>query len=171
MGDTAKFLKQNGNVTALVWFNDDGEEKIIKVTLPIKMEFKIKEVEVKVRERKSKIQFCSIKCQKLGASLYLPRGKNHFNWKQKPSYNAIHRWIERQLGKPKNCSRCGTVTAKKYEWANISKKYKREINDWIRLCTRCHQLEDGHYKNFNKISQNPLWFNKWTNQWQERSVI
>lgn len=42
VGNTAKFFKQNGNVTALVW-DDNDEEIIIKVTLPIKMEFKVKE--------------------------------------------------------------------------------------------------------------------------------
>src|SRR3989338_169324 len=43
IGNTSKFLKQNSNVTALVWNNEDDEEKIIKITLPIKMEFKVKE--------------------------------------------------------------------------------------------------------------------------------
>lgn len=42
IGDSAKFLKANETVTALVWDND-GEEKIISVKLPIKMEFTIKE--------------------------------------------------------------------------------------------------------------------------------
>lgn len=40
--NTVKFLKANEICTALVWDNDD-EEKIIKVTLPIKMDFKIKD--------------------------------------------------------------------------------------------------------------------------------
>ncbi|MEK7219064.1 MAG: hypothetical protein AAB687_00115 [Patescibacteria group bacterium] len=53
IGDTGKFLKQNGNVTAMVWDND-GEEKIIKVTLPIKMEFKVKEAPPAVRGDTSK---------------------------------------------------------------------------------------------------------------------
>jgi len=53
IGNTAKFLKQNGNVTALVWENDD-EEKIIKITLPIKMEFKVKEAPPAVRGDTSK---------------------------------------------------------------------------------------------------------------------
>ncbi|OGI67394.1 hypothetical protein A3A05_00845 [Candidatus Nomurabacteria bacterium RIFCSPLOWO2_01_FULL_41_12] len=53
IGDTAKFLKQNGNATALIWENDD-EEKIIKVTLPIKMEFKVKEAPPAVRGDTSK---------------------------------------------------------------------------------------------------------------------
>ena len=42
IGDSGKFLKTNENVTALVWDNDD-EEQIIKVSLPIKMEFMVKE--------------------------------------------------------------------------------------------------------------------------------
>lgn len=42
VGDQAKFFKENTDVTAMVW-DDNGEEKIIKVTLPIKLEFKVKE--------------------------------------------------------------------------------------------------------------------------------
>lgn len=42
IGDCGKYLKTNENATALVWENDD-EEQIIKVSLPVKMEFKIKE--------------------------------------------------------------------------------------------------------------------------------
>jgi elongation factor P len=54
MGDSAKFLKENGNVTALVWTNEDDEEKIIKITLPIKMNFKVKEAPPAVRGDTSK---------------------------------------------------------------------------------------------------------------------
>jgi elongation factor P len=53
IGNAGKFLKQNGNVTALVW-DDDDEEKIIKITLPIKMEFKVKEAPPAVRGDTSK---------------------------------------------------------------------------------------------------------------------
>src|SRR3989344_7937446 len=49
MGNAAKFLKTNGNVTSLVWTNDDDEEKIIKISLPIKMNFKVKEAPPAVR--------------------------------------------------------------------------------------------------------------------------
>jgi elongation factor P len=54
IGTAAKFLKQNSNAAALVWTNDDDEEKIIKVTLPIKMEFKVKEAPPAVRGDTSK---------------------------------------------------------------------------------------------------------------------
>ena len=54
MGNAAKFLKTNGNVTSLVWTNDDDEEKIIKISLPIKMNFKVKEAPPAVRGDTSK---------------------------------------------------------------------------------------------------------------------
>jgi elongation factor P len=42
IGSATKFLKANESVEAVVW-NDDDEEKIINIKLPIKMEFTIKE--------------------------------------------------------------------------------------------------------------------------------
>lgn len=54
MGNSAKFLKQNSNVTALVWTNEDDEEKTIKISLPIKMNFKVKEAPPAVRGDTSK---------------------------------------------------------------------------------------------------------------------
>ena len=42
IGDSVKFLKSNENVGAMVWDND-GEEQIISIKLPVKMEFIIKE--------------------------------------------------------------------------------------------------------------------------------
>jgi elongation factor P len=42
VGDSGKFFKENGLVQAMVW-DDDGEEKTIKITLPIKIDFKVKE--------------------------------------------------------------------------------------------------------------------------------
>ena len=41
--NTAKFLKVNENATAIVWTDEDDEEKIINVKLPVKMAFMIKE--------------------------------------------------------------------------------------------------------------------------------
>jgi len=54
MGNGAKFLKQNSNATALVWTNEDEEEKIIKISLPIKMNFKVKDAPPAVRGDTSK---------------------------------------------------------------------------------------------------------------------
>jgi elongation factor P len=43
IGDPARFLKENTMVSALVFTNEDDEEQIIGVKLPIKMEFTIKD--------------------------------------------------------------------------------------------------------------------------------
>ena len=53
IGNAGRFLKQNGNVTTLVWDNNN-KEIIIKITLPIKMEFKVKEAPPAVRGDTSK---------------------------------------------------------------------------------------------------------------------
>ena len=53
IGDTAKFLKENENITALIWANNN-QEQIIKITLPIKMEFKVKVAPPAVRGDTSK---------------------------------------------------------------------------------------------------------------------
>jgi elongation factor P len=61
LGNIGKFLKQNGNATALVWEDDEedpsnasGLGKIIKESLPIKMEFIVKEAPPAVRGDTSK---------------------------------------------------------------------------------------------------------------------
>ncbi len=48
LGGTTKYLKENELVEAIVWDNDD-EEQIINIKLPIKMEFEIKEAPPSIR--------------------------------------------------------------------------------------------------------------------------
>ena len=43
LGDKAKYLSPNGMVNALVWTNEDDEEEVIGVALPVKMTFEVKE--------------------------------------------------------------------------------------------------------------------------------
>ncbi len=54
LGNSAKFLKANEIVGALVWTDEDDEEKTIGLKLPIKMEFKVKEAPPAVRGDTSK---------------------------------------------------------------------------------------------------------------------
>ena len=49
IGDSTKFLKPNEVVTALVWTNEDDEEQIINIKLPIKMQFTVKEAPPSIR--------------------------------------------------------------------------------------------------------------------------
>lgn len=54
LADSKKFLKENMIVNAMVFTNDDDEEKIISVELPIKVEFTVKEAPPAVRGDTSK---------------------------------------------------------------------------------------------------------------------
>jgi hypothetical protein len=69
----------------------------------------------------------------------------HYNWKgENAGYGSKHKWVRRVLGVPSLCENCDTTEAKRFEWANLSGEYKRDISDWARLCTSCHRLIDGH---------------------------
>lgn len=73
-------------------------------------------------------------------------GKNAYNWKgQKVSYDGLHKWIRKTLGSPNRCELCGndSLRPRQYHWANKSGKYKRKVEDWIRLCVKCHWRYDG----------------------------
>lgn len=73
-------------------------------------------------------------------------GEKHPLWKgENAGYEAIHGWVKNMLGRPKLCEHCGTKTAKKFEWANKDHSYKRNIEDWIRLCTKCHRAYDYRF--------------------------
>lgn len=75
---------------------------------------------------------------------FVAYGTDHHLWKgDKAGYSAKHYWVSRQLGKPRECSHCGTTEAKKFEWANVSGEYKRDVTDYIRLCCKCHKKYDS----------------------------
>lgn len=67
------------------------------------------------------------------------REEKHFAWKgDNVGRTALHDWVKSRLGSPSKCEHCSSTTAKRFEWANKSHKYKRELTDWLRLCTKCH---------------------------------
>lgn len=73
--------------------------------------------------------------------------------KDNPGYSALHMWVKNNLGKPKKCTFC--KTNKILHWANKSHKYKRDLNDWISLCIKCHRKYDiGHKGKAIKIFGN-----------------
>lgn len=72
-------------------------------------------------------------------------GENSYMWVgDKIGYRGIHHWIKKTLGSPMQCTRCGYTSEnpKKIHWANISHEYKRIVEDWIRLCAKCHKAYD-----------------------------
>lgn len=86
---------------------------------------------------------CSRKCWYVKLYKNIPRGDKSWAWKgELVKKSGLHDWVKKVLGKPNKCEHCGTTSANKFEWANKSQKYKREINDWMRLCTKCHAKYD-----------------------------
>jgi len=70
------------------------------------------------------------------------KGKENPNWKgDKVKYRGLHSWIERNKIKPFVCEECKTNPPK--HLANISGKYRRDINDFEWLCRSCHSKKDG----------------------------
>lgn len=59
-------------------------------------------------------------------------------------YRMLHYWVEKMLGRPMQCSDCGTRNKRRYHWANISGKYLKDTNDWVRLCVSCHFKKDAN---------------------------
>lgn len=96
-------------------------------------------------------KYCSRKCsdkitlikkgKRIGKNTEFKKGQfeneRHRNWKgNKASYSALHYWVKRKLGKPKKCILCNSI--KRVQWANKSHKYKRDLDDWLELCQKCH---------------------------------
>ncbi|MCL5070190.1 MAG: hypothetical protein M1308_04750 [Actinobacteria bacterium] len=69
------------------------------------------------------------------------KGESNPRWKgNSVGYCALHMWIKRELGKPVECVYCGKI--ENIEWASISHKAKRDLNDYISLCKSCHSKYD-----------------------------
>lgn len=70
--------------------------------------------------------------------------ENHPLWKgENATYITKHKWVVYHKGRPKFCESCGDENKNRYEWANISGKYLRDLDDYIRLCKKCHFKFDG----------------------------
>lgn len=70
------------------------------------------------------------------------------NWKgDNVGYISLHNWVKRYKGSPKKCEHCLSEEKKMYHWANKSHEYKRDLDDWIRLCVSCHKKYDLKFIN------------------------
>lgn len=74
-------------------------------------------------------------------------------WKRNaPGYDSLHHWVIRQLGQPTTCSHCkqSDLSGADIHWANVSGEYKKEVDDWVRLCVTCHKTFDKWQSLYNK---------------------
>mgnify|MGYP001605608358 CR=1 FL=1 len=81
-------------------------------------------------------------------------GEKNPMWKgDKVKIRALHNWVARRLGKPTTCEHCGRINLLNTKerniihWANKSRMYLRDLNDWLRLCVWCHKKYDSKNNN------------------------
>lgn len=68
------------------------------------------------------------------------------NWRgDNISYDNIHKWVSRELGKPDKCEYCGkdNLSGHQVHWSSKDHLYKRDLTNWARLCVSCHRLYDN----------------------------
>ena len=58
------------------------------------------------------------------------------------------------MGKADYCSNNKNHKAKRYDWANISGKYKRDFSDYKPLCRSCHEKMDYTEERRKKVIGN-----------------
>jgi len=74
------------------------------------------------------------------------------NWKgDKVGFKALHTWIKGHKLKPKFCEICKVKPP--FELANLSGEYKRDINDFIWVCRKCHMENDGRMDMIKNLRQ------------------
>lgn len=104
--------------------------------------------------RRNDKKFCGRKCGYLGRNT--KKDEKHPRWiGDNVGYFGLHTWISKRI-KLIKCEFCGSN--KNLQRANKSHQYKRDLNDWIVLCSKCHFHYDGidkkiwkdHIKNQNK---------------------
>lgn len=79
----------------------------------------------------------------------------HYNdtWKgDAAKYAALHLRVQRVRGKPSKCEVCGTTTAKRFEWANMTGNYADPM-DYKRMCCSCHHKHDGTIRNIYQCAK------------------
>lgn len=98
-----------------------------------------------IKARLNTWRYCSSVCSySARKGKTMNTGRTHFKKGQIPhnylgekaGYFAVHKWVYKTLPNIRVCLYCGID--EKLQWANVSGEYKREIEDWIRLCAKCH---------------------------------
>lgn len=70
-----------------------------------------------------------------------PKGPDHPGWKgEQVAYPTIHSWVKRHKTKRGVCSRC--AARRLTQWANVSGRYERDLDDFVEMCVPCHSRYD-----------------------------
>lgn len=78
-------------------------------------------------------------------------GERNSYWRgDNACYQAFHRRLYTKFGKPTKCAKCGTDSAKHYDYANLSGRYE-DITDYLPMCRSCHWKLDKKVLNFKHM--------------------
>jgi hypothetical protein len=83
------------------------------------------------------------------AHIGVQANEKHPMWQgEKVNYRNLHSWVVRWKGQPDTCEKCGVTKLKGrfIHWANVDHKYRRVLDDFIRLCAKCHKEYDKRFK-------------------------
>ena len=69
-------------------------------------------------------------------------GERNHQWRgDEAGYKALHMWVNRHRPRTGICSECGEVGDTEY--ANLSGRYLRDLDDYAEKCDSCHRNFDG----------------------------
>jgi ribosomal protein L40E len=55
-------------------------------------------------------------------------------------YSGLHHWVARHKRRTGVCQKCGAEG--RTDFANISREYRRDADDFVEVCRRCHYAMD-----------------------------
>ena len=113
-----------------------------RVRVPVTCEVCQSEYAV-IPSRVAKTHYCSSGCYAKAKERRPSWNKGKFRTN---TYGANHHKVRTIRVQPSLCEICGTTTAKKFEWANMTGHYE-DVNDYKRMCASCHDKHDGIIKN------------------------
>lgn len=97
----------------------------------------------------------AIHCVKHKPHSIVKFGIDNHMWKgDNVKYISLHIWVASKLGKPSFCENCGSISAKRYEWANLTREYIRDLSKWTRLCSSCHIKHDRYNHELKLVYKN-----------------
>lgn len=88
-------------------------------------------------------------------------GEANDTWRgDQAGYDAFHARVIAVRGRPMSCECCGTTDARKvYHWANLTGKYE-DIDDYERMCAKCHMSYDALRRRLTGTLTTPERFRK-----------
>lgn len=75
-------------------------------------------------------------------------GPDHPRWKgEEVGYRDLHSWVVKWKGNPEICEKCGRdgLSGHAVHCSNVDHKYRRVLDDYIRLCVKCHWEYDREH--------------------------